>query len=373
MNRSRTVRTLLLVLIALIVIVVAGWLSMRDGTRQRPLVARADATDAPSDSAAAWPGSNDIRAVDDTAVFHGNLSGLAYESAAGGAETALWAVRNGPGILYRLVERGNAWIPGPAGGWAAGRSLRYSSNAGDVDAEGVTLADGGSAGGIYVASERNNLAKKLSRNSVLRFDPTQSGDKTLRATNEWDITRDLPVVDANTGIEGIAWIPDSILVARGLRDDATGRIYVPADYANHGTGLFVVGLETNGVIYVYALNHTTNGYTRISSMSSGIGNVMALEYDRASGYLWATCDDSCGNFSAILGIDTVARSKTAGRFVSLRRFARPPSLPNVNNEGFALSTDCVGGRKAVFWSDDSDTGGNSIRTGSLPCGSAKPY
>ncbi|MEO8334657.1 MAG: esterase-like activity of phytase family protein [bacterium] len=325
------------------------------------------------DSLAPWPGDGGSRTADDRAAFPGNLSGLAYEVVSADAKELLWAVRNGPSTLYRLVRRGDKWIPDAANGWSMGRALRYPSNAGDPDAEGVTITDGGSARGVYVAAERNNGAKTLSRNSVLRYDASHVVGSTLRATNEWNLTSDLPTVDANTGLEGIAWIADSVLVARALRDERTGRAYAPASYANHGTGLFFVGLETNGMIYVYALDHATNGFTRITSMSSGMSSVMALEYDRDTGYLWATCDDSCGNRSAILGIDTVAGSKTVGRFVPTRRFARPPSLPNVNNEGFALATACMSGRKAVIWSDDGDTGGHAIRTGSLPCGSAKPY
>ena len=39
------------------------------------------------------------------------------------------------------------------------------------------------------------------------------------------------------------------------------RVYNPADYPNHGDGLFFVGLEGNGTVYVYALNHVTNGFS----------------------------------------------------------------------------------------------------------------
>ena len=44
-------------------------------------------------------------------------------------------------------------------------------------------------------------------------------------------------------------------------------------------------------------------------------------------------------------------------------------MPNLNNEGFAMASQsqCVGGFKPVWWSDDGETGGHSIRQASLPC------
>jgi len=320
-----------------------------------------------------WPGSDDVRAVDGTSVFGGNLSGLVYEGAAGGQPAVLWAARNGPGALYRLIFSGGIWTPDPANGWTAGKLLRYTDSTGDADAEGVTIAGTGSAAGVYVAAERNNGASGVSRNSVLRFDPSQAGT-ILRATHEWNLTADLPVVGANAGVEAISWIPDSMLVANGFFDESKGRAYAPSDYADHGTGLFFVGVEANGTIYAYALNHATSGFTRVATIATGFPGVMGMEYDRATGYLWATCDDGCNNTTSILEIDVAVGSSTRGRFLAPRRYARPSSMPNLNNEGFAFApnAECVGGRKPVFWADDSETGGRALRQASIPCGTVAP-
>ena len=53
------------------------------------------------------------------------------------------------------------------------------------------------------------------------------------------------------------------------------------------------------------------------------------------------------------------RISDAGRFVVSASFERPASMPNINNEGFAVApqSECVNGRKPVFWSDDSETAG----------------
>ena len=44
-------------------------------------------------------------------------------------------------------------------------------------------------------------------------------------------------------------------------------------------------------------------------------------------------------------------------------------MPNLNNEGFAIApqSECVGGRKPVFWSDDSNTDGHALRGGTITC------
>jgi hypothetical protein len=322
--------------------------------------------------AAVWPGTDNVTGVGPTtSFFAGNLSGLAYEA---GTPNVLWAVRNGPGTLYRLVEAAGVWGADPTGGFAAGKALRYTDGTGDVDAEGVTFAatstvGGAATGGVYVAAERNNSANAVSRISVLRYDPSQAGP--LTATNEWNLTADLPVVGANLGAEAITWIPDADLTALGFFDESKGRAYLPADYPNHGTGIFFVGLEGTGGIYAYALNHANNTFTKIATIATGFpAGVMGLEYDPATRYLWAVCDDTCGGLAGLLEVDVTPGSPTLGRFRAPRTFARPASMPNLNNEGFALTpaAQCVGGVRPVFWSDDTETGGQSLRRASMQCG-----
>ncbi len=75
-------------------------------------------------------------------VFGGNLSGLAYQPSGSAAPGVLWAVRNGPSTLYRLIHDGTKWTPDTANGWATGKQLLFPNGAGVPDAEGVTLAGG---------------------------------------------------------------------------------------------------------------------------------------------------------------------------------------------------------------------------------------
>jgi len=319
----------------------------------------------PTPVVATWPGQDNVTTVDVAGTFSSNLSGLVFE---GGSTDVLWAARNGPGSIYRMLFNGSAWVPDQNSGWASGKLTKYTDGTGEPDTEDVTFTTG-SAAGMYIASERNNASSSVSRPSILRYDVSGTST-TLTATHEWLLTADLPVVAANSGLEAITWIPDSYLVSQGFFDVTAGQLYNPANYPNNGGGLFFVGLEGNGMVYVYALNHSNSSFTRIASFSTGFpSGVMALQFDRELGQLWATCDDTCGGLSNIYVIDATSGSLTLGRMKRTYTFARPASMPNINNEGFAFAPQsaCVGGFKPAFWSDDASTGGNAIRRASIPC------
>ena len=314
-------------------------------------------------ASAAWPGSDDVVTIDGTSVFGGNLSGLMYEAASGANPAVLWGARNGPGSIFRLVFNGTIWTPDALNGWGAGKLVHYPDGTGEPDTEDITYTTGSSAG-LYIVSERNNSSNATSRNSILRYDPSGSAT-SMSATNEWNLTADLPVTGANLGVEGIAWIPDAFLVSKGFRDEAANKVYNPADYPGHGGGIFFVGVEANGIVYGYALNHATNTFTRVATFSTGFpAGVMALNFDRDLNYLWAVCDDGCGGLLATFEI-----SAGTGKFALTHQFNRPPSMPNLNNEGFTVTpqAECVGGKKFVYWSDDSETGGHAIRRASITC------
>lgn len=224
-----------------------------------------------------------------------------------------------------------------------------------------------------MATERDNDVSAVSRLSVLRFDSTQAGSE-LAALQDWNLTADLPTVGSNLGLEAITFVPDAFLVARSFFDEAAGHTYNPLEYPNHGTGLFLVGIEATGAIYAYALDHVSGGFVRIASFASGTPGVMDLQFDREVGYLWAQCDNTCGNLAGVLAIDANAASPTFGRFVLRRQFARPTGMPNLNNEGiaFAPESECVAGFKPFFWADDSQTDGHALRGSSIPCGAFLP-
>ena len=315
---------------------------------------------------ATWPGGTTLTPVDLPGLVTQNLSGLTYEGSGSAAPGVLWAVQNSPSTLFKLVFDGTNWVPA-VGEWSAGKALKYPDGTGNPDSEGVAMGGPTSASGIFVATERNNDASGVSRNAILRFDPTAAGT-TSTATQIWDLTSDLPSNGPNLGLETITWVPDTFLQGNGLVDEATSAPYTPSTYPNHGTGLFVVGVEASGTFSAYALDLGGNTFHRVASFTSGMPGVMASEFDPETGDFWAHCDNTCLNRSTVLHI-----SPTSHHFVVTGTFAAPSDMPtDMNNEGFAITpnSECVGNLKPVYWADDGDTAGNSLRRGSISCSPA---
>ena len=300
----------------------------------------------------AWPGTNNVMTVDATNAFTSNLSGLYYEA---GSPTVLWAVLNSPSTIFKLVWNGTLWASDTAGGWGAGKLIHYATGVGAPDSEGITRAEAGSSA-IYVATERDNGASGVSRLGILRFD-TNAASGELTATNDWNLTADLPAVGANLGLEGITWIPDTFLVANGFIDERTGALYTPAGYANHGTGLFFVGVEANGMIYGYALDHVGGAFQRVATISGGQASVMDLSFDRDV----VTCGPTATTPAA-----TARRScdSPRGHFVVQRFVDRPRRCPTRTTKASPSrpSPSCVAGQKPFFWSDDSNFGSHALRS-----------
>jgi hypothetical protein len=330
----------------------------RDAGSERADAGRLDAGE-PAVIMGAWPGGAPSTADHDMA-FGGNLSGLTFRAATASEPELLWAVQNNPARLFRL-ERDDAglWTPS-SGAFREGKQLLFPDGGGQPDAEGVTFADGAA---VYVASERDGRSEDDSRPSILRFDPRGASD-ALTATHEWDLTGDLPRVDANEGVEAVTWVADTHLVRHHFRDEARGEPYDPAHYPGHGGGLFFVGLEADGVIYVYALDHGDSSAARVATVESGQSHVMGLEFDAGEGALWAHCDDTCGNLTSVLAI--AATGTHAGQFVLRASYEPPAPLAELNDEGIALS-DCHAGQRTIFWADDAETDGHAIREGAVPC------
>jgi hypothetical protein len=315
----------------------------------------------------AWPGGTAVSFADDTNVFGSNLSGLAYQPSGSSARGVVWAVRNGPSTLFRLIFDGTKWTPDTANGWSAGKQLLFTNGTGVPDAEGVTLV-GDDANGIFVSIERNDdgANSNTSHPAVLRYDVSGAG-APLTATREWDVTADLPGLGANLGLEAIAWVPDSVLVAKGFKDEATNSAYSPSTYPDHGSGLFFVGVEQDGRIIAYALNQSNGTFTRVAEIASGFPKIMDLEYEPETTHLWAACDDSCNGRTATL--DIAQSGGNVGKFVVSNTYERPAGMANLNNEGFAIApqTECVNSLKPVFWSDDSSTDSHAVRSGTIGC------
>ena len=118
------------------------------------------------------------------------MSGLVYQASGTGAPGVLWAVKNGPGTLYRLLWNGTVWTPDTANGWANGKALHYPDGTGDPDAEGVTITGAGPDGGHLRLDRAQQRRQRVSRPRSSAS--TRAGGHLLTATGEWNLTADLP-------------------------------------------------------------------------------------------------------------------------------------------------------------------------------------
>ncbi|HAQ59322.1 MAG TPA: hypothetical protein DCR63_02325, partial [Microbacterium sp.] len=240
-----------------------------------------------------WPGSADTAVVDEAPMFLADSSGLDTQVTSDGM--FLWAVDNGTGTFWKLRVQadGSATF---ADGWADGKRARFqrdalNPSAAGPDTEGITV-DG--SGWVYLASERDNSAKGVNQNVVLKVDPNAPGPDVV-ATQEWDLTAKLPSVGANLGIEAVEWVADGDLT--GLIDAGTNVAYDPSRYPSHGDGLFFVAVEDGGGVFAFALNSDGTAQL-VATLDPVLPGVMALDYDTALDVLWAVCDNGCGGKAA---------------------------------------------------------------------------
>jgi hypothetical protein len=298
-----------------------------------------------------------------------NLSGLNYDAEPGSDKTShvMWGIRNDPSTLYKLRwdESSRAWTRDTSNGWSNGKSLRYPDGSGNPDAEGITRAER-TNNNIYACTERNDdgTHSDTSRMSILRYS-LDSNSTVLSAAQEWLLNSLLPSSAKNTGLEAITWVPDSYLVSMGFRDHLKGTAYSPADYPNHGTGLFFVGHEGTAMIYAFALDHATTKPYLLNSFASGFTSIMSLSFDENNNYLWSLCDDHCNDQHKAYTIGP------KGEFSEIGWFERPAGMPLSNLEGFVFAPDYLcgaDGTKAVYWADDSNTNGHAIKSGTVKCG-----
>lgn len=307
-----------------------------------------------------WPGSApvtiDAACAWVTTESGQDLSGLAFDPS---NANVLYAVKN-KSHVWRLLKSGTTWVNDTANDWANGKDLRFPGGTGLPDTEGITV---GPDGALYITTERDNAASGVPLDTILRFDPSAAGT-TLTATDQWTLTADLGFsasADANLGFEGVAYVPDSFLVGAGFRTDA-GLLYSPANYPGKVVGgLFLGAVEKNGHLIAYALN-TDHSFSRVADISTGMVGVMDATFDADLGRIWAHCDNTCGNSTALLAIDS------SGHFVVDRQYATPAGLPNYNLEGFAVApaSTAVAGQRQVLWADDGNRFGLSLWAGTIP-------
>lgn len=273
------------------------------------------------------------------------------------ADGYLWAVDNGTGTFYKLTAQADGSVTF-ADGWERGKRVRYAKDADDPsaagpDAEGITMAGDGN---VYIASERGNSNKGVNYDVLLQVNP-DAAESDVVASAEWDLTSQLPSVSANMGIEAVEWVPNS-MVDGALWDANTKAPFESSNYHGIVDGVFFVALEDNGHVYAFVLNSDGTAQL-ISDIDAGIGGAMGLNYLQSEGILYVESDD--GYDGRIAAVTLNGTSEPA-----IVQYSRPAGMPNVNNEGFAISEQCVDQTRAAWFFQDGAASG-ALRSIQIPC------
>ena len=141
---------------------------------------------------------------------------------------------------------------------------------------------------MYVATERNNSDNGVSRPAILQYDVTAAGT-TLTATNEWNLTADLPPLGANLGIEGITWVPDAFLVSHSFFDvRGWPPVTIRPSMRITAEGSSSSRVEGTGFVYrLRAQSHDERIQADHIDFHRIPGWLMALQLDGESVGLWA--------------------------------------------------------------------------------------
>ncbi len=273
----------------------------------------------------AWQESTPLTYLDPD--FQKNLSGAHWNH----ATRTLWVCINGPGRFWAIV-------PTPQGGLAvdtAGGQIGEFSVPGDI--EGITQVEGDDAS-VYV------LLEDLDR--IRRYDVSSLGHPVL--IGEFNILPYVPAYRDGAGSEGITFVPDSSLAARGFVD-AHGQ---PCTSRYGLGGLMFVAHQRDGAVYVFDLDPVRNAVTFVGRYITSRGESSGLEFggSSASLYIWHNTD---GNYLERTDLTSQVGADGARRFMTVQEFRGPKGG---NLEGIAIdSTDGW-----FFATDDDNQNGYAL-------------
>lgn len=280
---------------------------------------------AASASAAPWPGEPVIQSVDLTPLAPGIAAGFGQQLSDlhwNPITRTLWVSR-APGGVWALA-------PTTDGGFEI--AAKYSGI--NSDYEGITQADLREAA-VYVLDETAGFIRKFAVDGA-------GGASLLRA---WNLAGVVGPLVGNAGPEGLTFVPDESLKAAGFPTSA-----------RDGGGLFFVGHQYGGQIYVVDLDPLGAASTLIARLPTSRTETSALAFDRSSGRLYVSHNIG-GNF---LEVDALAVQPDGG--LGLRQLIEFDSPNRSNLEGFAVTPQYSedGGAPSERWCFWADDDGNSV-------------
>ncbi len=216
--------------------------------------------------------------------------------------------------------------------------------------EGITQVNN-SANEFYTVDEDNYEIRKY----------THPADLSLATLSKhWNLLASpSPMTNTgNTGPEGIAFVPDSFLAAKGFISQATGLPYTSVKGMG---GLIFIAHQDQGMVWVFDIDPNVNdSFVYVGKYKTNRSESCDLEFDRSTGLLYIL-HNTGNNFLEVTDLSSTAVTGSR-KFVMKNEYAIPNPSGNTNIEGFALTprlSSPAGIGVSVFLCRDVESGESS--------------
>lgn len=214
--------------------------------------------------------------------------------------------------------------------------LRILRIAGDTVSAMSDIPNLGGPEGITQALPGSNEFFTVDENSYeIRRYRLNTGLTAVSLLGSWSLTAAPSVMEntGNTGPEGIAFVPDSFLTAKGFVSTVTGLPYISQKGMG---GLFFIAHQDKGRVWVFDVDTASSGsFAYVGQYYTKRSESCDLSFDRTTGLLYIL-HNTGGNSLEVTDLSTTLSSGKR-TFVPVREYAIPNPSGNTNIEGFTLT------------------------------------
>lgn len=237
--------------------------------------------------------------------------------------------------------------------------LRILHINGDTVAAVSDISNLGGPEGITQVVPGSNEFYTVDENAYeIRRYTLNTGLTTATLASQWSLLAAPSVMEntGNTGPEGIAFVPDSLLTAKWFVPAVTGQPYISKKGMG---GLFFIAHQDKGRIWVFDLDPTGGSFAYVGQYYTKRSESCDLAFDRTTGLLYILHNTGSNSLEVTDLSTTLSSGKRT--FVTLREYAIPNPSGNTNIEGFTLTPRSAGDGAPVsaFLCRDVESGESS--------------
>ena len=175
-----------------------------------------------------------------------------------------------------------------------------------------------------------------------------SSFSTLTLTNSWNLLAAPSTMTntGNTGPEGIAFVPDSFLLAAGFVSQLTGSVYTSVKGMG---GLIFIAHQNLGYVWVFDLNpNVNNDFNFVGKYKTNKNESCDLAFDRSTGLLYILHNIS-GNSLEVTDLKSMSLPANERKFSIINEYFISNPTGNLNVEGFAITPKCTDSSNVSVW------------------------